>query len=467
MAVLFVPIWKEAPFLRIVLPFITGIITERYCNIPPSLYVTVVFSSLVLLALFSFTKLSVQFKLNWLHGILLNLLLICFGGLLTSINKPKEVTAPYIVSIKAPLSEKPKTWKAKASYGIVIYFRKDPGLIKPSYGDRLAFLKSPEDNRVFLKHNEFIFLQGKEINPFQSFLFDLQDWVVATLRKYIPGKKECGLAEALLIGYKDDLDKELMKAYSNTGVVHVVAISGLHLGLIYVLLKYVCYPFSRKRFGRWLTPVIIISGLWIFSLLAGGSPSVMRSAVMFTFIVAGESFARKTSIYNNLAASAFFLLCYDPDWLWDIGFQLSYSALLSIVVFMKPIYNQLIIKNKVLDAIWKLNAVTLAAQVLTTPICVFYFNQFPNLFLITNFIAVPVSSIILMGEIALCAVAPIPVVANVLGQGLSFAIKFMNGSVEWLGSFSFSTTVDLHINLLQLVIAYLIILIIGYWMKVP
>lgn len=473
MAVLFIPLWKEAPFVRILLPFIAGIIVVNYIPISPSITGAGILFSLMALLFFSSVKLSVQFKYQWFNGIALHALLFFFGALITSINKPVTIEGqkpPFIVSIKEPLSEKPKTWKATASHGVVIYFRKDTALVKLNYGDRIAFLTLPEkvnDNyyRVFLKHSEFVVLEGKDVNAFQSFLFGVQAWVVRVLKQYIKGEKECGLAEALLIGYKNDLDRELMKAYSNTGVVHVVAISGLHLGLIYVLLKYLCFPFSKRKAGKWLAPLIIISGLWIFSLLAGGSPSVMRSAVMFTFIVTGESFKRRTSIYNNLAASAFFLLCYEPRWLWDIGFQLSYTALLSIVIFMKPVYNQLIIKNKIIDAIWKLNAVTLAAQILTTPICIYYFNHFPNLFLFTNFIAVPASSAILVAEIALCGLSALPGAADLLGQALTIGIRFMNNIVEWFGSFSFSTTRELQVNLFQLIVVYLMIGIITIWMR--
>jgi competence protein ComEC len=126
------------------------------------------------------------------------------------------------------------------------------------------------------------------------------------LRSYLDEPKELGLAEALLIGYKDDLDKTLIQSYSNTGVVHIIAISGLHLGLIYWLLVQLLNPFQKRRYMKWLRPVIIISGLWLFSLLAGAQPSILRSAVMFTCIVIGAGIGRKSSIYNSLA---FFCLC--------------------------------------------------------------------------------------------------------------------------------------------------------------
>src|SRR5262249_36907228 len=153
-------------------------------------------------------------------------------------------------------------------------------------------------------------------------------------------------------------------------------------------------------------------GLWLFSLLAGAQASVLRSAVMFTCIVLGKNFSRSSSIYNTLAVSAFILLCYDPFWLWDVGFQLSYAAVLSIVIFVKPIYNWFYIRNKILDFIWKLNAVSIAAQLLTTPLSLYHFHQFPNYFLLSNFAVVPLSSIVVLGEIFLCSTLFFPVLAS-------------------------------------------------------
>ena len=273
-----------------------------------------------------------------------------------------------------------------------------------------------------------------------------------------------GLAEALLIGYKDDLDKNLVQSYTNTGVVHIIAISGLHLGLIYWLFVQVLKPLKRKKISKWLNPIIIISGLWIFSLLAGGQPSVLRSAVMFSCIVLAASLSRKTSIYNTLAFSAFILLCIDPYWLWDVGFQLSYVAVLSIVIFMKPIYNLFFIKNKILDFIWKLNAVSIAAQLLTTPFSIYHFHQFPNFFLLTNFVAVPLSSIIVLGEIFLCAISFIPFLALLAGKIISWLIWVMNSYIQKIESLPWSLWGGMQINIEQTVLLIIAVAGFGYWL---
>ena len=324
-------------------------------------------------------------------------------------------------------------------------------------------------HQVYLKENEFEVLPGENKTWFNEFIFAGREKVISILRKNIKGEKELGLAEALLIGYKDDLDKTLVQSYSNTGVVHVIAISGLHLGLIYwLLLQLTLVLRKRKNINPiaigWLRPVIIITGLWLFSFLAGAQPSIIRSAVMFTCIVLGDSLTRKTSIYNTLAFSAFLLLCYNPFWLWDVGFQLSYTAVLSIVIFMRPVYNWFYIKNKLLDFIWKLNAVTLAAQILTLPISIYHFHQFPNYFLLTNFVAVPLSSFIVLGEILLCAVSFIPPIALFVGKILSWLIWLMNSYVERIEMLPFSLWDSLQISIPQAIFLMVAVAGFGYWL---
>ncbi len=254
-----------------------------------------------------------------------------------------------------------------------------------------------------------------------------------------------------------------MQAYANTGVVHVIAISGLHLGLIYGILLMLTKGLRGRKLAL-LRAVIIIASLWVFTLLAGAQASVVRSAVMFTTLAIGAVLNRNASIYNTLALSALLLLLYNPFWLWDVGFQLSYAAALSIIIFFKPIYNWLYFQNKLLDAVWKLMAVTLAAQLLTTPFSLYYFHQFPLLFFITNLVAVPLSSVILIGEILLCVFAFIPPVASALGWLLTKLIFFLNDHILQMNSLPFTSWQNLSISFWQSVLLLVFISGLGYWL---
>jgi competence protein ComEC len=451
-----------------------------------------------------------RFRFSWINGACIYILLLCIGALITFykdishqanwIKRHYRDSAIIIATLQEPLSEKAKSYKSIASVqqiiindtvylvegSILIYFNKDSITHQLDYGAQIIFNKPLQDIRnsgnpgsfnyvryaafqqqyhqVYLKKGDYIVQSANHQQAFKSFLFDTRRWIVGVINHYIANKKEAGLASALLIGYKDDLDKTLVQSYSNTGVVHVIAISGLHLGIIYWLLKLLAGPLKKKKRSSWISTAVVITGLWLFALLAGAGPSVLRSALMFSCIALGEGLSEKTSVYNTLAASAFLLLCYHPFWLWDAGFQLSYMAVLSIVIFRKPIYNWFYISNKALDILWKLNAVTLSAQILTLPISIYHFHQFPNYFLVTNLVAVPLSSIILIGEIFLCVVAPLSPVADFTGKLLQWLITRMNEFIVFMEQLPFAVWNGLQISMAQTILLYAMIAGVAYWL---
>ena len=502
-------IWKKAPFIRFLIPLIAGIILQRHLEIQLTvLWVILIVSSTIMVAFF-FIPFFERYKLSVVTGVAVAGMFTAIGGLLTWHNniyhdenwfgkKYKKVNSLVLTLLENPV-EKTKSYKTNASVDlvlqedtcintkgtIILYFKKDSSLPNFEYGSQLVIAKPLQEiknagnpggfdykryslfqgitHQVYLKENEFQILPGTNKKFINQFINRSRSAVLNILRTNIKGEKELGLAEALLIGYKDDLDKTLVQSYSNTGVVHVIAISGLHLGLIYWLLAWLFKPLQKRKL-KWLRPIFILTGLWLFSILAGAQPSVLRSAVMFTCIVLGDSFERKSSIFNTLALSALLLLCINPYWLWDVGFQLSYAAVLSIVIFMQPIYHWLYIKNKVLDFIWKLNAVTLAAQILTIPIGIYHFHQFPANFLLTNFLAVPLSSFILLDEIFLCIFSFIPPVAAFIGNIITWLIWIMNSYIEQIEQLPFSLWDGLQISILQAIFLFGVAAGFGFWL---
>src|SRR4030095_6730559 len=501
--------WKKAPFIRFLLPLIAGIVLQWHLQIQPEvLWIALCMSSIIAVSFF-FIPFFERYKLSSLSGIAVTILFIALGGLLSwykNIQHDKNwfgknynnETTLFVTLVENPI-EKTKSYKANASVDlilkndsciktkgtIILYFKKDSALSHLEYGSQLVITKPLQEiknagnpggfdykryslfqgitHQVYLKENEFAVLPTTDKTFFQQFINTSRAEVLDILRTNIKGEKELGLAEALLIGYKDDLDKTLVQSYSNTGVVHVIAISGLHLGLIYWLLTWFFKPLQKRKL-KWLRPIFILTGLWLFSLLAGAQPSVLRSAFMFTCIVLGDSFARKSSIYNTLALSALLLLCINPYWLWDVCFQLSYAAVLSIVIFMRPIYHWFYIKNKILDFIWKLNAVTIAAQIFTVPIGIYHFHQFPLNFLLTNFLAVPLSSFILLDEILLCIISFIPPLAAFIGQFISWLIWIMNSYIERIEMLPFSLWDGLQISIPQAILLLVVASGFGFWL---
>jgi competence protein ComEC len=199
-------------------------------------------------------------------------------------------------------------------------------------------------------------------------------------------------------------------------------------------------------------------------LLTGGSASILRAAVMFSCIVIGQNFGKRSSIYNSLAASAFLLLCFNPYFLWDVGFQLSYLAVAGIVIFQKPIYHLSYIKNKWLNNVWQLTTVSLAAQVLTFPVCLYYFHQFPTLFLFTNILLVPFSSLILFVEIFLVAFSWAPFVGALAGKLTWWLVWLMNKTILWFNNLPFSVWDGISVSSVATILLYGVVVCAGYWL---
>ena len=509
---LWIPLWKKAPFLRLLIPVTIGILLQWYIQFDRQNILLAAICFAIAFAAFQLLPLVVRFKFQILQGFLLNLILVLLGLFVTY---QKDIRHSYkwfgnvyrdsdyiAVTINEPLLEKNKSYKAEAAVDnilhtdhiqntngkLIIYFEKDSANALPlKYGDKILINKNLQEiknsgnpgafnyqrysafhqifHNVFLKKSDWVLLDEKNINSFKQFLFTARKNVLNILQKNMQGNDDqLSIAEALLIGYTQDLDKDLVQAYSNTGVVHIIAISGMHLALIYVMLVWIFnrIPFIKR--SKIIKVIFILSCLWLFSLLTGGAASILRSAVMFSCIVIGENFARRTSIYNSLAASAFILLCYNPYFLWDVGFQLSYLAVLSIVIFQKPLYHLLYVKNKWLNKVWVLVSVSLAAQIFTFPVCLYYFHQFPVLFLFTNIIMVPLSGLVLFVEIFLVSFAWMPFISALTGKLTWWLIWLMNKIILWFNSLPFALWDRISASVASTLILYSFIICTGYWL---
>jgi len=501
------PFYKQVPVLRLIIPLIAGILLQYHFQLPLTLFIYTAAISFLLFIVYEVLSKSKKFKYNKITGIAVLLLFIAVGGSISFIKNIEnnkqwigniyQANTPVLLSLKEPIVEKPKSYKALAEAhsifinnkwqpvvgDVLLYFKKDSTKPNLQYGSQIIVVKSliPIINagnpggfnyarycsfqnihyQAFLNDDDFSILSSINKNWFDNLIIQARTKVLTILKSYIKEGNELSIAEALLIGYRDNLDRDLVQSYSNTGVVHIIAISGLHLGMIYGLLIVLFRPFAKYRWNKIVKPIVILIVLWGFSFIAGAAPSILRSAVMFSFIVLSESFSRKTNIYNSLAASAFLLLLINPFNLWDVGFQLSYSAVLSIVVFQKKINNWFYFKNKILRAVWSLSAVTLSAQILTLPIVLYHFHQFPTLFLFTNLFAVPFSGFILYSELLLLLVSSIDYINIYLGKIIGWSIELMNNYILYADSFSFSVWQSIQISIVQAIILY--VAIIGFW----
>jgi competence protein ComEC len=285
------------------------------------------------------------------------------------------------------------------------------------------------------------------------------------LDKAFPVSSDRALAKALLVGERAELDEGLVRAYSDTGVIHVIAISGLHLGLIYGMLIMAFRPLTGKRNGKLMVNASIAIALWIFTLICGASPSVVRSAVMFSSLLLGDSLGSENNTGNALASSAFLLLCFDPFLINDIGFQLSYAAVASLLLYNRSVVSIYHPENSLLANTWASIATSISAQILTTPLILLHFHQFPMLFILSNLVAVPVSGLILVLLILLCLLQAVPLLSIAIIQIASFLIWFMNHQVTRISSLPFSAWKNVAFTTQDLVFMYLSILFLTLYVK--
>ena len=348
----------------------------------------------------------------------------------------------------------------------ILLLKKTPMLI-PDTGSRRSYARYLANQNIYhqikLKTKDFIILEQPVYKT--PFIQTIQQKTLAIIDQYFPNLMIRGLAKALLVGYRGELDKELNTAYINTGVVHVIAISGLHLGLIYGLLMLLFKPLQHKKSLRIFSCCGTISVLWIFTLMCGASPSVVRSAIMFSFLILGKIIQSKAPTGNILAASAFVMLCYDPFLLYDIGFQLSYAAVGSLLIYNKPISQIFQPENGWLQLGWSSISTSLSAQILTTPFVLFHFHQFPLIFILSNIVAIPLSSIALLLLILVCVFSTWPFIASILASWANGCLWLMNDRIIALAALPFSKLEGLPFNGLDLSLSLVCIGLLTIYLK--
>ena len=239
---------------------------------------------------------------------------------------------------------------------------------------------------------------------------------------------------ALLLGQRQDISKELISDYSRAGAIHILAVSGLHVGIILLILSSIFKPLERVKNGKFLKTMLIVVFLWMFAFIAGLSASVVRAVTMFTFLAVGQSFQQKSVVEFSLISSLFFLLLVKPMFLFDVGFQLSYLAVFGIVWVQPKLYQIWTPKFKITDKFWQLFTVSIAAQVGILPLSLYYFHQFPGLFILSNLVIIPFLGIILFVGIIVIALSVFEILPQLFANIYAEIISVMNGFVSWISN---------------------------------
>ncbi len=320
--------------------------------------------------------------------------------------------------------------------------------IPGAFSSKEHFSKKGLHFRALAKPGKWMLIASDSNAPFAMTRWSrrVQELGLQKIRKWPGETAEKQVLTALLLGNKDELDPEISKAFSQTGLIHILAVSGLHVGIIFLVLNTLLrYWFWRPK-HRFVRFIGILIGLWIYAFVSGLSPSVLRASLMFSFLTLGGVLYQKGNIYQTLALSAFILLLYQPGFLFQIGFQLSYIAVFGIVYLQPTIYQAFVFKTWLFDKAWQLLSVTLAAQIFTLPLTLYYFGMFPIYFLISNLIVLPAVPLVVGSGLAVLLIQAVIPAWNLLGWipiGLAKGIYYITQYISYLpGSYAQGLYID-------------------------
>jgi len=464
---------QRTPFFRLLLPFIVGIILYQTVELLHGVTYACFGLSVLLVGLsFIFRTPSLQFKFRWLFGCGIFVFMLSLGYQLSAEREKEHVfdhlhqKGIYRVELTSAPVEKANSYLCKvdvlqffdtswkpARGKAILYLQKEKAASTLLFGDRLlveADFAPPEralnpdgfDYAAYLKRQGvgatcyipsgcWRMTDRNTTFSIRRAAANCRNYLLEVYRKFNIRGDEFGVLAALTLGYTDDLQPDILASYSATGVVHILSVSGMHVGVVYVVMVFLLGFLNKTQRQKVFRALLIMLFLWAYAFLSGLSLPVIRAALMFSFITLATCFDRKSQIYNTIFMSCLAMLLVNPASLYDVGFQLSYSAVLSIL-FFKPILDKLYSPTtRPVRFIWTMFTVSLAAQVGTTPFTLYYFQQFPNYFLLTNFIAIPLSTIIIYLAIGLLLVSYIPY--------LSVGIGFLLNKSVWLLNFVIST----------------------------
>lgn len=494
--------WRPYPLLRLVIPFVAGIIAEVFLGSTGGQRLWLLPIMFVLLAVSQiFPVIISQYRLRWITGFVFNLFLFVAGYEIASChrtsNDPDYLGKCPDGLFLATLIEPPSVNTSGVKAIIEVRFRRNNGCWARTSGVAIAYLKL-RSNTQPLHYGDYILLRAgfaqisDNSNPhafnyarylnnkgithrvfaepycwkliniepsgfIRKVAFQVRDRLLDILRYNHVEGKEFAVAAALLLGYVDDLDADLRNDYAATGAMHILSVSGMHVGIIYIFLEFLLGFMNKNKMGRLLKAIFLLVFIWFYAMVTGLSPCVLRSAAMLSLPILGKSLNRSPNMYNIIAASIVFILAFDPFLILDVGFQLSYLAVIGIIVLYKPIYDLYVTSAWFPDKIWSIMAVSIAAQLATLPITLYTFHQFPNYFMLTNVFVVPLSSLIIYIGILALVVGYIPVISVLCAKLLIVLVWLLNSIIHFIEQLPYSTIRGIFISTPEMFLLYLVI----------
>ena len=478
--------FQKIPFIRITSLFLIGILVNHFFILDTRLIAIVLAILISTLILFWHNSNFVSIRIQ---NAILSLTIAILGAFYPNHSVEKKDLDfsrkdYYLAEVCQKPGEKAKTFqtilliqndKLKAPEKVIAYFSKVGFDSTITTGNQLIILTRPqaiknagnpfEFDYQSLMHQRNIWFSvyltkgmylktGHQITHIRNLSEKVRDRLIAILNEALPNKEERSVVSALTLGYRTELAQDTLDYFASTGAMHVLSVSGLHVALIFMILGFLLAFLKRGKIGPIIFSVVMISFLWIYAFISGFSPPVQRATVMFTFVIIGNGIRRPVNIYNSLTASALFLILLNPNVLFDVGFQLSYLAILGIVLIQPVLYNIFELTNPILKWTWSLFTVSVAAQLMTFPLGLFYFNQFPNLFWLSNFIVVPVTTFIMWFGIAFFIFSPFHSLGLFIGKIIQKLTYVMLAALKEMDAQPISVSKGIILSMVQVWLLY-------------
>lgn len=337
----------------------------------------------------------------------------------------------------------------------------------PSNPNLFDYGKYLENQEIYAQvYCKKINIGAKELSLW-SYFANFRERIISNLKNSAISKEELNVLNALILGQQQDISPEILKDYQHAGAVHILSVSGLHVGFIMLFITFLLKPIGNSRKGSLVKLCIIILSLWAFAILTGLSPSIVRSATMFSFLSIGIHLKRTVNIYHTLLVSMLLILLFKPSFLFDVGFQLSYLALF-FIIWLQPILSSIWQpKSKIKIYFWNIITVSFAAQIGAMPLSIYYFHQFPGLFFLTNLLILPVLGVIMgVGSIAVL-IATVTTVPFFIAKTIELLIFVLNAIIHWVADFDTFVFRNISFSKEMLIGSYLAIILIIIWIKTP
>ena len=495
----------QFPIVKITFWFVAGIVVSGYYN-PKPMAIFIIF--LILLGISIGFILSKKSKQRWLFGVLLSALGFICGIATQTIHNEQNNKSNYLYftenrdqTLRLVLREKLKNTTFSERYVALakeIDGKKCSGKILVNFylnqsnaslhigSDLLVKAKivthKPPSNPDQFDYGKY--LSNKSINA--QLYADIADvkansntqkdiWYYSDrfrrniIQNLSPNFRndELQVLNALILGQQQEISADILQDYQYAGAVHILSVSGLHVGFILLFLNFLLKPLPKHRNGRILKFAIILICLWGFALIAGLSPSVARSVTMFSFVALGMCIRRNTNIFHTLIVSVLLILLFKPSFLFDVGFQLSYVSLF-FILWLQPILSKIWVpNNKIAQYFWDILTVSFAAQIGAFPLSIYYFHQFPGLFFITNLVVIPFISIIMALGVVVMLMAAFEYVPAIPAKVLEWCIYFLDTIIAKIASFEKFIIRDIPLNFYLLLSLYLFIIAFIAWLEKP